>query len=165
MFAQLEVRGREALREQGVRNGAIAFLREYDARYRGQSFEIDVEHGDSLRAIVDRFHAKHERRYGYAVPEEGVEFVNARLTAIGALPRVDARRRHDGLGAATEPAAFRNVWIESAYRSTPVYARERLPLDLTLAGPALIEQYDTCTYVPPGWCVQTGEVLVVERQS
>ncbi|MGZ3561328.1 MAG: hydantoinase/oxoprolinase family protein [Vulcanimicrobiaceae bacterium] len=164
LFAQLEEHGRQALHEQGVRNGAIAFLREYDARYRGQSFEIDVEHGDSLRTIVEHFHAKHERRYGYAVSEERVEFVNARLTAIGALPRIDARSRQDG-SATAQPSAFRDVWSEGAYHSTPVYARERLLDDLMLAGPVLIEQYDTCTYIPPGWRVRSGPVLVAERES
>ncbi|MGZ3532377.1 MAG: hydantoinase/oxoprolinase family protein [Vulcanimicrobiaceae bacterium] len=164
LFAQLEEHGRQALHEQGVRNGAIAFLREYDARYRGQSFEIDVEHGDSLGTIVEHFHAKHERRYGYAVSEERVEFVNARLTAIGALPRIDARSRQDG-SATAQPSAFRDVWSEGAYHSTPVYARERLLDDLMLAGPVLIEQYDTCTYIPPGWRVRSGPVLVAERES
>ncbi|MGZ3510364.1 MAG: hydantoinase/oxoprolinase family protein [Vulcanimicrobiaceae bacterium] len=164
LFAQLEEHGRQALHEQGVRNGAIAFLREYDARYRGQSFEIDVEHGDSLGTIVEHFHAKHERRYGYAVSEERVEFVNARLTAIGALPRIDARSRQDG-SATAQPSAFRDVWSEGAYHSTPVYARERLLDDLMFAGPVLIEQYDTCTYIPPGWRVRSGPVLVAERES
>ncbi|MGZ3503874.1 MAG: hydantoinase/oxoprolinase family protein [Vulcanimicrobiaceae bacterium] len=164
LFAQLEEHGRQALHEQGVRNGAIAFLREYDARYRGQSFEIDVEHGDSLGTIVEHFHAKHERRYGYAVSEERVEFVNARLTAIGALPRIDARSRQDG-SATAQPSAFRDVWSAGAYHSTPVYARERLLDDLMFAGPVLIEQYDTCTYIPPGWRVRSGPVLVAERES
>jgi len=33
-----------------------------------------------------------------------------------------------------------------------------------IGGPALVEQYDTCTYVPPGWSAKVqDEMLLVER--
>ena len=39
----------------------------YDARYRGQSFELTIEHDRSPEAIAQRFHAAHRARYGYDV--------------------------------------------------------------------------------------------------
>jgi N-methylhydantoinase A len=36
-------------------------------------------------------------------------------------------------------------------RATPVFARAALKPGNRLAGPALIEQYDSCTLVAPGW--------------
>jgi N-methylhydantoinase A len=168
LFGELEQQAREFLLGQGAPEESIAFRREYDARYRGQSFELDVLHAPTVRAAVERFHEKHERRYGYAVPDEPVEFVNARLTAtapagsesppLRSAPLASARGRsipHDDK---------RQVWIDGAYVETPVYARESLGAHAVIDGAALIEQYDTCTYVPPGWSARVQDaMLIVER--
>jgi N-methylhydantoinase A len=45
----------------------------------------------------------------------------------------------------------RDAWDGDAVVATPVYARERMPIGATIAGPAVIEQYDTTTYVAPDW--------------
>ncbi|HET9095832.1 MAG TPA: hydantoinase/oxoprolinase family protein, partial [Candidatus Baltobacteraceae bacterium] len=68
LFEALEGEGRTALLEQGAGENTIALRREYDMRYRGQSFELAVEHLPAMSAVVERFHDQHERRYGYAVP-------------------------------------------------------------------------------------------------
>ncbi len=175
-FAEMEDAARAALREQGADDAQMRFRREYDARYRGQSFELDIAYAPQLHAVAQRFHEKHAQRYGYSVPAEAVELVNARLAAtapaggdviaLGDTPR-RARGRsipHDDKQRPGKGRERRNVWIDGAYEQTPVYARETLSPDAAIAGPALIEQYDTCTYVPPGWSASTqGEMLIVER--
>lgn len=169
IFREMEQEARAALHEQGADDAHILFRREYDARYRGQSFELDVEHAPAVHTIVERFHDKHQQRYGYAVPDEVVELVNARLTATAPAGSNDTPRQARGvLRQAQDDNAQhiteRDVWIDGAYAQTPVYARERLPAHAVIGGPALIEQYDTCTYVPPGWSAKTqGDMLVVER--
>jgi N-methylhydantoinase A len=169
IFRDMESQARSALRGQGADEASIRFRREYDARYRGQSFELDVEHAPSVRAIVQRFHEKHEQRYGYAVPDEAVELVNARLTAtapagIGALRAVQEDKDGGRAPRSADTPGTREVWIDGAYAQTPVYAREALPVHAVIGGPALIEQYDTCTYVPPGWSAKRQDaMLVVER--
>ncbi|HKE37484.1 MAG TPA: hydantoinase/oxoprolinase family protein, partial [Candidatus Baltobacteraceae bacterium] len=85
-FASLEDRGRSELLEQGVDPETIAFRRTYDARYAGQSFELSIPHGDSLVDVATSFHRAHRARYGYNVPDERIELVNARLNASGTLP-------------------------------------------------------------------------------
>jgi N-methylhydantoinase A len=165
LFESLEREGRALLLEQGAAENTIAFRREYDMRYRGQSFELAVEHVPKMSVVVERFHAQHERRYGYAVSEEAVEFVNARLTATApAGEQVSTKSRHDAKIHDDTNVEEREVWISGAYVETPVYKRESLPAHAMVGGPALIEQYDTCTYVPPGWSAKNVEaMLVVER--
>jgi N-methylhydantoinase A len=162
-FSELEERGRRALREQGAADAAMAFVREYDARYSGQSFELDVPYAPDAAGVAAGFHRKHEQRYGYAVSEEAVELVNARLTAVAALEAVPDAAPHAG-GSSAVQVEEREVWIDGSCAATPVYARAALPRHAAIGGPALIEQYDTCTYVPPGWVAQNaGSMLVVER--
>lgn len=171
LFEALESQARTFLREQGATDENLAFRREYDARYRGQSFELDVPHAPSVSTVVDRFHEKHARRYGYSVAEEPVELVNARLTATapaGALapvPQCHAEVSKHGRAESRPVDDTRDVWIDGSLVDTPVYQRESLPAHAMIGGPALIEQYDTSTYVPPGWSASMhGAMLVLKHQ-
>jgi N-methylhydantoinase A len=169
LFEALEEEAHAFLRAQGASDESISFQREYDARYCGQSFELDVPHEPAVAAVVERFHEKHERRYGYRVENEPVELVNARLTATAPAGNGTMPQRHGALSnhgrALTRPdPAKRNVWISGACVDTPVYQREALATDEEIDGPALIEQYDTCTYVPPGWSAKIADgMLIVEH--
>ena len=85
---------------------------------------------------------------------------------IGVRPEISL-----GALAATERAATlaaaklgeRRVWFNDGWRQTPVYAREKLPLDATLEGPAILEQLDCTTVVEPGDTVRQdslGNLLI-----
>ena len=161
IFGELETAGRQALREQGAGDDAISFRREYDARYRGQSFELDIAHAPDTAEITRAFHQKHERRYGYAVAGEAVELVNARLTAVAALPHVPVAPPI--VPASDARPGVRQVWLDGAFHEVPVYERERLTPGTSIAGPAIIEQYDTCTDVREGWQASVGGEIVLER--
>jgi N-methylhydantoinase A len=163
LFAQLESQGRHILREQGADDGSMHFVREYDARYRGQSFELEIPHADDMAAVAQHFHERHKRRYGYAVPEEAVEIVNARLTAVATLERLrEATIVADGAGDVSAEA--RNVWIDGEFLGVPVYQRDALAAGTSIKGPALVEQYDTCTYVAPGWNAEhEAAMIILER--
>ena len=165
LFARLEDDGRRTLREQGVAEDAISFSREYDARYRGQSFEIGLPHKPTIQALIAAFHERHRQRYGYAVSEETVEIVNARSTAIGTLPE-RVRRPVAACARTDAPAASRKLWLEGGFVKAPVYARDGVARGAAIDGPAFVEQYDACSYVPPGWSARDdGEYLRLERGS
>ena len=57
-----------------------------DLRYAGQSFELTVPLGPRL---VERFHAAHEQRYGYADAQRALELVAVRTAEIRSAPRID----------------------------------------------------------------------------
>ncbi|TIV74152.1 MAG: hypothetical protein E5V78_35195, partial [Mesorhizobium sp.] len=41
-------------------------------------------------------------------------------------------------------------WYHGTWHDTPVYAREKLPLDAVIEGPAILEQMDATTVLEPG---------------
>ena len=82
-FAASESRAQSTLVEQGATAETIAFRREYDARYPGQSFELTIGYDEDPTVVERHFHDAHRVRYGYDVRDEIVEIVNARLTATG----------------------------------------------------------------------------------
>ncbi|MFP8951468.1 hydantoinase/oxoprolinase family protein [Natrialbaceae archaeon A-arb3/5] len=128
--------------------------RAVDCRYAGQSFELTVSAGSpiDIEAVRERFHDTHERTYGYAM-DETVEVVNLRATAT--IPGDEPTIRHEGSGEAlvgTREAHF----ADEGPRETSVYDRDRLDSGAVVSGPAILEQAESTTVVPPGW---TGTIM------
>lgn len=150
LFHDLEAEARVELGSQNVAPDAMAFRREFELRYAGQSFELTVPAG-TIAAAVEAFHELHERRYGYASRGEDVEFVTARLAAIGRIAKPEPRprgTRNRGL----ESPPVRSVHFDNIGRcETPVYQRDALEPGHRICGPAVIEQYDSSTLLPPHW--------------
>lgn len=145
-FAPLEARVRDEVVAQGAREDALHIVREADARYRGQSFELTVAIDGGPLDAAEAFHREHERRYGYAVRDETVELINLRAigtATFGASPASSA-------AGETASDHSRAVYLEGGYREIPLHRRDALVAQ-RIEGPALIEQYDAVTYVAPGW--------------
>ena len=79
--------------------------------------------------------------------------VNLHTAVIGVRPHIDlavlaGSERAPNLEAAH--AGERRVWFSDGWRQTPIYARDRLPLDASFDGPAILEQLDCTIVVEPG---------------
>ncbi|APW97529.1 5-oxoprolinase [Halobiforma lacisalsi AJ5] len=136
-----------------------------DCRYAGQSFELTVPVDDTFDAdaVAERFHSSHERAYGYAM-DEAIEVVNLRATAT--VPGAEPTVRHDGEGDAlvdTREAYFPGT----GPRETTVYDRDRLAPGVTISGPAILEQAESTTVVPPAWAgeIEHDGTLVMTREG
>ncbi len=183
LFARNEERGRAALAEQGADPARITGTREYDARYRGQSFELTVAYDASPAVVAEHFAHAHCARYGYDVPGEAVELVNARVTVLRGAECVvpsgspfdsaqdDSDESLDGVtsGERVQCSARgdnRQVWVNGAFETVLVMQRGELAPGVEMSGPLLVEQYDTCTYVAPGWSLRSQEgVLLLRRME
>ncbi|MGC9992073.1 MAG: hydantoinase/oxoprolinase family protein [Candidatus Cybelea sp.] len=164
-FEECEERAVVSLIEQGVQPQTIAFRRQYDARYRGQSFELTVDHGKSPEAIAQRFHDAHRSRYGYDVPGEIVELVNARSTGAGSLP---ARRAVPSppLERAERRESKRLLWLDGSFSDVPVLQRAALEGRVRVEGPAIVEEYDCTTYLAPQWSLDADRgMLLLQRTA
>ncbi len=160
-FNEMAERGAQVLSREGVPTERMAFVRWVEARYEGQSYELAVElpaaptevGRDGLREL---FHARHERAYGYSMPDQEVEVVSARVTAIGIMPKPEQRGPPEGTGIPEEALKeIRTVFFaEKGWAEASVYDRSLLPTGVVVEGPAVIEQYDSTTLVPPGWSAE-----------
>jgi N-methylhydantoinase A len=88
------------------------------------------------------------------VPDEPVECVNLRLTALGVIPKPQLRRLVPG-GSDAQAArkSARPVFFAEAggYVSCPVYDRYHLGDGCVLEGPAIVEELDSTTTIHPGY--------------
>ena len=160
-FSEMAERGAQVLSREGVAPERMAFVRWVEARYEGQSYELAVElpaapsevGRDGLREL---FHRRHERAYGYSMPDQEVEVVSARVTAIGAMPKPEQRGPPERASIPEEALKeVRTVFFaERGWAEARVYDRSLLPAGAVVEGPAVIEQYDSTTIVPPGWSAE-----------
>ena len=151
-----------------VEGHEASIVRSADLRYFGQAFEIQVEapEGPIDARFVDeveaRFHDAHERSYGYCYredPSHVVEWVNLRVTGVGAMPRPEPAPVRSG-GDARE--GTRPVYFDG-WHDAPVYRRERLGGEV--AGPAVIQEFGSTLPLHPGFTARVDDFgnLVVRR--
>ena len=107
-----------------------------------------------LLGVLAQFHREHDRAYGYSAPNEPVEFVNLRLSAIGKINKPQLREISAGdspLSAAQK--STRSVYFDERkdFVECPIYDRYRLNAGAVLAGPAIVEEIDATTVIHPGY--------------
>lgn len=129
-----------------------------DARYLGQSYEIDVPLSAHYR---DDFHRAHERLYGHCDETRPIEVVNVRVSAsaerILSHVRAPARRQRR---AEPHRLWWRGAWIEARRLD-----RDSLPTARSSRGPMIITEVSATTVLPPGWTarIAAGGGLLLER--
>ncbi len=151
VFTDLEQRARASLHEQGVADDRMALVRGVDARYLGEAHEITVaaSHPFDAQAAAERFHDAHERLYGYAYRQgQVVEFVNWKVTGVGAIPR-------PALEAAPPAGDGRPSGARGRFT---VYHRSDLPAGWAGGGPAIVEEYGSTTVVEDGYSIEVDRL-------
>jgi N-methylhydantoinase A len=158
LLLELDRAGRDRMREEGVPLDALRVSYAADMRYVGQAYELAVPieaplAASDLPAVQAAFHATHERVYGYARAGQPVEFVNFRAIHAYPLPRPELGRaaRPPGTLDAARVGTRRAYFAPDDFVPTAIFDRARLPAGARLPGPAIVEQPDTTTVVPPGW--------------
>ena len=158
----------------GLDDAAIAYQRSGDLRYVGQGYELRVPVADgpvdqaSLGDVFKTFEAIHTAEYGHVFEDSPIEIVNIRVTGIGQMPKIELPTLQQG-GVLKDalldevPCHFR-LDGELAAMATPLYARDKLPIDQVFEGPAIVLQKDTTTVIPPGAkaTAQRGGNLLIE---
>ncbi len=156
LFAEMEVEGQRWLEGEGVSAGARRFRPVLDARYRGQNFEVKVDcqglGQDDLAQVIERFNEAHALEYGYAIPSRAIEFVSARLQAIGEVDKAPQARIEGGASLAAAAIGERAFYVDAAqgWRMASIYDRNRLPVGQAFEGPAIINEMSATTIVLPG---------------
>ena len=162
----------------------------------GYFLEVPFDPGadDGIERLYADFLATHERVHGHAV-EAPARFVNLRAvhrqrmdasavaSATGAAespqrPRVATSPGAPGTPALATAAPVRASRVSDSRRvvrfpdepgrvETRIVSRETLVSGDRLRGPAIVEQDDTTTLVPPGWAAVSGDggVMILSPDS
>ena len=149
-------RATEVLAKEGLKEEQMVIQRFVDVKYFSQSrfFTVEVPPGkiSDLKEITQNFVSAMKTAYGYGLPAGyvPVEIVNLRIVAMGIIPKPDLPdiERTGSLADARKPN--RKVWFkDTGFVDTDIYERDLLAVGATFEGPAIIEQPDTTTVMPP----------------
>ena len=156
-WSALEQAARAQLASEGFGPDRVAIRRSAALHYQGQSWELVVPapagrlDRAAVAALEEAFGREHELVYGHrAGPEEPVELVNIQVVGQGlregsGVPDVVRASRPP-----LPPSPPRRAWFGDAHGwlETPVMTRESLARGV--AGPLIVEEYDSTTVVRPG---------------
>ncbi|GAN76067.1 5-oxoprolinase [Acidisphaera rubrifaciens HS-AP3] len=164
-FRELEIEGRERLRNEGVSDDRMVFQRKIDMRYLGQWRALSTTVASpvtSLDEAVAAFHAEHGREHNYSRPDAPVEIYRLSVIATGLTTKA-AFAEFELIEEAAVPDATRSVRFDELPQAieTPVYDRDRLKAGMKVVGPAMIDQLDSTILVPPGVTAEVDRSLTI----
>ncbi|TIP02387.1 MAG: hydantoinase/oxoprolinase family protein [Mesorhizobium sp.] len=149
--------GEALIAKEAVKPDAIRVTHSADMQFVGQTHIINVplpSSSVSRETLQHLFEKAYFARFKVELPEIRANLVNLNTSVTGVRPQIDLSRLIDPAGrAATLEEArreIRPVWYHGTWHETPVYAREKLPLDAVIDGPAILEQMDATTVLEPG---------------
>ena len=163
MYGEMAAQATEVVRESAVA-GEVALVRAADARYVGQGYELTVPvpggrlDADALVRVRASFDEVYAARYGYANPAEPVEIVTWKLSAVGGAPRIALAKAATRSVGESRKGTRRAYFPETrGYVDTPVYDRYALAAGTSLSGPAIVEERESTTVLPPGLTAAVDE--------
>jgi N-methylhydantoinase A len=163
MFAGLETKARADIETEGLDAARAHYWRELDLRYADQGYELRTPldglfdgrvSAATLAAVRARFDERHAQIHGHSAKDRPVEIVSYRLRLRIEVPKFEPREE-----ASSSPDPARNarkgereVWFDGAHAVvSALYERDKLDPGAVLTGPAIVEQFDATTAIPPGW--------------
>lgn len=149
--------GEALIAKEAVTPETIRVTHSADMQFIGQTHIINVPLPSAHieRAVLqDLFERAYFARFRVELPEIRAVLVNLNTSVTGVRTPLDLSRLIDPSGRASSLDAalreIRPVWYGGTWHDTPVYDREKLPLDAVIQGPAILEQMDCTTVMEPG---------------
>ncbi|MEA2290398.1 MAG: N-methylhydantoinase [Solirubrobacteraceae bacterium] len=145
----------ERLQGRGVDGVTTEYF--VDARYEYQLWELEIPvpvqrfsgPGD-VAALVDAFHAAHERVFAVSEPGQDVEFTSWRVRVTASLAGAPPGSRAPAPGAAVTPRTTRRAYFaETGWVDVPVFTGDALLPGARVDGPAVIEEPTTTLVLYP----------------
>lgn len=123
-----------------------------DMRYSGQGHEITVAvpseklSEKTIPIIEANFKAEYKLRYGRDIENIPIESVTWRVMVSGPSPELIPKQAIIGKHTAALKG-HRKVYWGTKYENTPVYDRYSIPANKKIAGPCIIEEFESTTVV------------------
>lgn len=163
IFEQLIAEGSTKLENEKVPKKDRSFSCIVDCRYERQNYEIPIEVDfpmteEVMKDMIGKFHKEHNRSYGFYNENLRIQMVNYRVSAIGSIEKPDLIESVVNPDAQPpKPIEVRKVLFEGEkeYMPTNVYQRSDIQPGCTIFGPAIIEEMDSTSVIPPKWAAYT----------
>lgn len=161
---ELAAEGRAQLARAGVADADMTFERSADMRLVGQLHEIAVPlpagelTGDSYAAIRAAFESVYSARYTQVPADARIEILSFRTRASGPVPQLTVRQAGIGGQEGQARKGSRQTYFDGAWQEAGIYDRYSLRPGDQVSGPAIIEEHESTTIIPPGDQVSIDDI-------
>ncbi len=150
-FEKIERDALERLRHEGVAPGDIVLQRSAEMMYQGQWRSLSVTVPSKVASVddlIEGFHAEHQREYNFRRDDAPVSIFRVAIKATGMVPKAELPS-HPVVANTPEPDGHRDVWFDGKAHNAAIYDRAKLTAGAEISGPAIVEQIDSTTVIPP----------------
>lgn len=156
-FGEIEKEATEISLQEGMPAKSLRIERFADMRYSGQEHTVKVEIAEgiidefAIDSAKDRFHTAHEREYTFRL-DSPIEIVNFHVVVFSDIEKQSLPKLPKS-GKSVEGALKTNRDVdfdEAGIHKTAIYDWASLEPDMTVVGPAVIEDETTTLVITPG---------------
>jgi N-methylhydantoinase A len=167
MLHAMESQGRELLSAAGTLPETVRVEHLAAMRYVGQGYDVEAHVDGTILAGDDRvgmretFERAYQAQFGRIEPKMTIEIVSWRVVVSGPRPAIDLGVARQKAASEPEQKGERQVYFgpETGFLSAAVYDRYRLTPNSSFDGPAVFEERESTTIVPPGATARVDAAL------
>ena len=156
LFEEQEKKGIELIKKQGLKLTNISSSFSLDMQFIGQTHILRIDLPNSnpdLDYLQKSFEKAYLNRFKVKLSEIKANIVNVNTTVQGHKSPFDIsllnNEPHKSLNLNEALLENRKVYFKDKFLNTPIYSRDKMPLEFEIKGPAIIEQMDTTTLIEP----------------
>ena len=174
LFANMEADAEKMLVEAGANPDEISYQRTSDMRHVGQGFEVSVpvQSGtldeSQTHSLRTNFLNTYEMLFERAVTDVPIEAMSWRVAAFAPVPNIALNFKAQSRVEGEKLKGRREVYfLETGFAPCDVYNRYALVEGDIIAGPAIIEERESTTVMPPGTqaAVDSSLNLIIELNA
>lgn len=156
IYQEMDAQAIQDLTSEHVMRSDMEIQRFADMRYKGQEHTVKVMlpkgkiTAEMMPEVNELFHLLHERTYTFRL-DTPIELVNYHVTALGHIkkPEIKKIENHKGKLEEAYKGKRRVNFDELGFHEAAIYERGRLPVGVSVEGPAVIEEPASVTVVFP----------------
>ena len=156
LFEEQEKKGIELIKKQGLKLTNISSNFSLDMQFIGQTHILRIDLPNSnpdLDYLQKSFEKAYLNRFKVKLSEIKANIVNVNTTVQGHKSPFDIsllnNEPNKSLNLNEALLENRKVYFKDKFLNTPIYSRDKMPLEFEIKGPAIIEQMDTTTLIEP----------------
>jgi N-methylhydantoinase A len=157
MLAAMESEGYKLLAAAGTSAATVNVECLVAMRYVGQGYDVEAHIDMTILERADRtamreaFETAYQIQYGRNEPEMAVEIVSWRVIVAGPRPKIHRVATQPVAASAYADKGKRQVYFgpETGFMSAQVYDRDHLASGSSFKGPAIVEERESTTIIPP----------------
>ncbi|ABG33063.1 hydantoinase/oxoprolinase family protein [Roseobacter denitrificans] len=160
-FERLEAMAAERLKHEGVAPKDIVMQRTVEMMYQGQWRALAVAAPSKVTdidSLIDAFHNEHQREFNFRRDDAPVSIFRVGLTATGMVPKAELQSHEVKKNTPTTDNT-RDVWFDGKAHTAMIFERDDLTAGATFDGPAIVEQFDSTTVIPPNTTAEVDKYM------